>query len=53
MSCQLPRSPNKYLTELVKRADMLMILIGATIVIAIAVAAVKLRKKTVNILNIH
>jgi hypothetical protein len=33
--------------------NLLMILIGATIAIAIAVAAVKLRKKTVNILNIH
>jgi hypothetical protein len=33
--------------------NLLMILIGATIVIAIAVVAVKLRKKTVNIVNIH
>jgi hypothetical protein len=32
---------------------LLMILIGATIVIAVAVAAVKLRKKTVNILNVQ
>jgi hypothetical protein len=32
---------------------LLMILIGATIVIAVAVAAVKLRKKTVNIVNIQ
>ena len=33
--------------------NLLMILIGATIAIAIAVAAVKLRKKTVNIVNVH
>ena len=32
---------------------LLMILIGATIAIAVAVAAVKLRKKTVNILNVQ
>jgi len=32
---------------------LLMILIGATIVIAVAVAAVKLRKKTVNIVNVQ
>jgi hypothetical protein len=32
---------------------LLMILIGATIVIAAAVAAVKLRKKTVNIVNVQ
>nr|MDO8097989.1 hypothetical protein [Candidatus Njordarchaeota archaeon] len=32
---------------------MLMILIGATIAIAIAVATVKLRKKTINIVNIQ
>jgi len=32
---------------------LLMILIGATIAIAVAVAAVKLRKKTVNIVNIQ
>jgi len=32
---------------------LLMILIGATIAIAIAVAVVKLRKKTVNIVNVH
>jgi hypothetical protein len=33
--------------------NLLMILIGATIIIAIAVAAVKLRKKTVNIVNVQ
>jgi hypothetical protein len=33
--------------------SMLMILIGATIIIAAAVAAVKLRKKTVNIVNVQ
>ena len=32
---------------------LLMILIGATIAIAVAVAAVKLRKKTVNIVNVQ
>ena len=32
---------------------LLAILIGSTMVIAIAVASVKLRKKTVNIINIH
>jgi hypothetical protein len=32
---------------------LLMILIGATIVIAAAVAAVKLRKKTINIVNVQ
>jgi hypothetical protein len=32
---------------------LLMILIGATIAIAVAVAAVKLRKKTVNIINVQ
>jgi hypothetical protein len=32
---------------------LLLILIGATIAIAVAVAAVKLRKKTVNILNVQ
>jgi hypothetical protein len=32
---------------------LLMILIGATIVIAVAVAAVKMRKKTVNIVNVQ
>jgi hypothetical protein len=32
---------------------LLMILIGATIVIAVAVATVKLRKKTVNIVNVQ
>ncbi len=32
---------------------LLAILIGATIVIAVAVAAVKLRDKTVNIVNVH
>jgi len=31
----------------------LMILIGATIVIAVAVATVKLRRKTINIVNVH
>jgi hypothetical protein len=35
------------------RPKLLMILIGATIAIAVAVAAVKLRKKTVNILNVQ
>jgi hypothetical protein len=35
------------------RPELLMILIGATIAIAVAVAAVKLRKKTVNILNVQ
>jgi len=34
-------------------ANMLMILIGATIAIAVAVAAVKLRKKTINIVNVQ
>jgi hypothetical protein len=33
--------------------NMLMILIGATIAIAVAVGAIKLRKKTVNIVNIQ
>jgi len=33
--------------------NLLMILIGATIAIAVAVAAVKLRKKTVNIVNVQ
>ena len=33
--------------------SLLIILIGATIVIAVAVAAVKLRKKPVNIINVH
>ena len=32
---------------------LLMILIGATIAIAVSVAAVKIRKKTVNIISIH
>lgn len=32
---------------------MLAILIGATLVIAVAVAAVKMRKKPVNIVNVH
>ena len=33
--------------------NLLLILVGATAVIAITVAAIKLRKKTVNIVNIH
>ena len=33
--------------------NMLMILIGATIFIALAIAAVRLRKKPVNIVSIH
>ncbi len=33
--------------------ELLMVLIGATILIAVAVAAVKLRKKTVNLVSIH
>ncbi len=33
--------------------NLLMILIGATILIAVAVAAVRLRKKPVNIVNVH
>ncbi|MBX5329205.1 MAG: hypothetical protein QHH18_05750 [Candidatus Bathyarchaeota archaeon] len=33
--------------------NLLMILIGATIIIAVAVAAMKLRKKPVNIVNVH
>jgi hypothetical protein len=32
---------------------MLAILIGATLVIAVAVVAVKMKKKPVNILNVH
>jgi len=32
---------------------LLVILIGATIAIAVSVAAVKIRKKTVNIISIH
>lgn len=34
-------------------APIILILIGATVVIGVAVAAVKLRKKTVNIVNVH
>ena len=33
--------------------NLLMVLIGATIAIAVAVAAIKLRKKTVNIVNVQ
>jgi len=33
-------------------ANLLMILIGTTVLIAVAVAAVKIRKKTVNIINL-
>lgn len=33
--------------------NLLMLLIGATILIAVAVAAVKVRKKTVNIISVQ
>lgn len=34
-------------------SGLLLVLIGATVVVAVAVAAVKLKRKTVNIINVH